>query len=324
LYRYNLKNIRLNSLVKEVSVAGFKVIPSLSESTFAKQAKVQKDRYEIDFKGITLDHVNLDRLLEKKVVGQNLTVNNSNIKIYRDISYPLAKVNKVGNYPSQVLMKSDIPINIQHTSFNNTYLEYKEKNPVSGKAGTINFDKGKITINNMSNIPAAIKLNNLMTVNYTANVLGTLAMNTTFKFFLNAGDGKFTAKGSLGRCDAKALNQISMPMAMVRIDTGTIDEANFDFSGNDYGARGEFVMKYKDFKITMFKKGEENKVPKKRGFLSILANTLIKNENPHDGKLRSFTVEYDRDPSKSFFNLVWKSVFTGMRGTFGMPTGKIK
>ena len=48
-----------------------------------------------------------------------------------------------------------------------------------------------------------------------------------------------------------------MPMAMIKIDTGTIDGANFNFTGNDNGAKGEFVMKYKDFKITMFKKGKK-------------------------------------------------------------------
>ena len=83
-------------------------------------------------------------------------------------------------------------------------------------------------------------------------------------------------------------------------------------------------MRYKDFKISMFKKTQENTATKKRRFLSAIANTLIKNDNPQNGTLRSFSVEYDRDPSKSFFNLVWKSVFTGMKGTFGMPTEKIK
>lgn len=324
LYNYDLQNIRINSLLKQISIAAFKVNPALSETVFAKNAKVQRDRYEVGLSGISLNNINLDRLLEKELVGDNLTINKSSIKIYRDISYPLAKVNKVGNYPSQVLIKSDIPINIKQMAFNNTYLEYKEKNAMTDKTGIINFEEGKININNITNMPAAIKLNNTMMVNYKANVLGTLPMNTTFKFFLNATDGKFGASGTLGSCDAKVLNQISMPMAMIRIDTGTIKSADFNFTGNDYGARGEFVMKYKDFKISMFKKDEEDKILKKRGLLSAIANTLIKNENPHDGKLRSFTVEYDRDPSKSFFNLVWKAIFTGMKGTLGMPTGKIK
>ncbi len=324
LYHYNLQSIRINSLAKQINIASLKVVPSLSEEAFAKKARVQKDRYEVGLTGININNINLDRLLEKQLVANNLIVNNSNIKIYRDISYPLEEVNKVGNYPSQMLLKSDIPVNISKVSFNNTYLEYKEKNPLSNKSGTINFENGKIAVNNMTNIPSDIKLNNIMTANYQANVLGKLAMNTTFKFFLTASDGKFTANGSLGSCDAKALNQISMPMALIRVDTGTIDGANFNLIGNDNVAKGEFVMKYKDFKITMFKKGEENVAPKKRGLLSALANTIIKDENPHKGKLRTFSVEYDRERSKSFFNLVWKAVFTGIKGTFGMPTAKIK
>lgn len=324
LYRYDLQNIGINSLVKQISIGGFKATPTLSEQAFAQRSKVQKDRYEISLSAITLNNINLDRLLEKELVADNLTVNGTSVKIYRDLSYPLDKADKTGNYPSQMLMKSKIPVNIKQVSFNNTYLEYREKNPVSGKAGTINFDEGKVTVNNLTNIPGDIKLNNIMTANYQANVLGSLAMNTTFKFFLNANDGKFSVDGLLGSCDAKTLNQVSMPMAMIKIDTGTINGAKFNFSGNDDGAKGDFVMRYKDFKITMFKKGEENKVLKKRGLLSMLANTFIKNENPHNGKLRSYTVEYDRERSKSFFNLVWKTVFTGMKGTLGMPTGKIR
>jgi hypothetical protein len=176
----------------------------------------------------------------------------------------------------------------------------------------------------MTNIPSAVNLNNLMTLNYQANVLGKLPMNTSFKFYLTAGDGKFAASGSLGSCDAKVLNQVSMPMAMLRFDTGYIQSVKFNFTGNDYGTRGDFVMRYKDFKVGIFKKGEEDKKIKKRGFLSFMANTVIRNENPHEGELRTFTVEYDRDPSKSFFNLVWKAVFTGMKGTLGIPGDRIK
>ena len=80
-------------------------------------------------------------------------------------------------------MKSRLPVNIKQVSFNNTYLEYKEKNALSGKSGTVNFDQGKIVINNLTNIPDDLKSNNVMTANYQANVLGALPMNTTFKFF---------------------------------------------------------------------------------------------------------------------------------------------
>lgn len=319
VYNYTLQNIRFNSLLKQFSMSGFRMIPLLGEAAFAKNAGVQKDRYEISLAGISLNNIDADKLLEKQVAAADLIVNSSNIKIYRDISYPGKAANKVGNYPSQMLMKSDIPIDIKNARFKNTYLEYKEKNGLSDKAGIVKFEQGEITIANVTNIPAAIKSNNVMTTNYRANVLGVLPINTTFKFFLDANDGKFGVSGTLGSCDAKALNQISMPMAMIKIDTGTIEGANFNFTGNDNIIRGEFVMRYKDFKVALFKKGAEDKGDKRRGFLSAVANTLIKNENPHNGKLRTSPVEYNRDRSKSFFNLVWKAVFTGMKGNFGIP-----
>jgi hypothetical protein len=322
LYRYNLQNIHINSLQRQINLGSFKVIPLLDENAFAKKIKTQKDRYEIIFNGLSLSDINLDRILEKELVANNLTVNNGTMKIYRDISYPLEATNKVGRFPSQVLVKSRAPININHVRFKNIYLEYKEKNPRSEKTGTVKFEQGELAIDNVTNIPAAVKQNNIMTINYKANVLSAIQLNTTFKFFLDANDGKFTVSGSLGSCNAKNLNQISMPMAMIRIDSGFIDGANFNLSGNDYAAKGEFVMRYKNFKVALLKK-EENKAVKKRRLLSALANTIIKNDNPQNGVLRTFTVEYDRDTSKSFFNLVWKSVFSGIKGTFGMPTEKV-
>src|SRR5258706_12903323 len=97
-----------------------------------------------------------------------------------------------------------------------------------------------------------------MKANYKTTVLGTLPMNTNFTFYLNANDGKFAVNGTMGSCDAKSLNQVSLPMARIRIDTGYIDDANFNFTGNDNGLRGDFVMRYRDFKVAMVRKGEEN------------------------------------------------------------------
>ncbi len=126
----------------------------MGEAAFAQKARTQKDRYDLSFSGISLNNINLDRILDKQLIADNLTINNSNIKIYRDITYPLGAGNKVGNYPSQMLIKSAIPVSIKKIQLKNTYLEYKEKSPVSGKAGTIPFEQGTINIDNITNIPS--------------------------------------------------------------------------------------------------------------------------------------------------------------------------
>jgi hypothetical protein len=304
-------------------LGSFKVIPVLNEDAFSKKARIQKDRYEVNFSNVNLNNINLDHILEKELVASNLTVDNGSIKIYRDISYPLEPTSKVGKYPAEVLLKSSAPINIKQVLFKNIYLEYKEKNAKSAKPGIVGFQQGEINMDNVTNIPDAIKQNNIMTLNYKANVLGAIQMNTSFKFFLNSSDGKFAVNGTLGSCNARDLNRISIPMAMIRIDTGFINGASFNLTGNDNIAKGDFVMRYKNFKVALLKKGEVNISGKKRKLLSALANSIIKNDNPQNGDLRSYSIEYNRDPSKSFFNLVWKTIFTGMKGTFGMPAEKV-
>ncbi|MEP7168838.1 MAG: alpha/beta hydrolase-fold protein [Bacteroidota bacterium] len=52
---------------------------------------------------------------------------------------------------------------------------------------------------------------------------------------------------------------------------------------------------------------------KKKGFVTFLANTLIKNENTNTANNKQ--VNFTRDTTKSFFNLVWKTVFTGVKNT---------
>jgi len=54
---------------------------------------------------------------------------------------------------------------------------------------------------------------------------------------------------------------------------------------------------------------------KKKGFQSLLANALMKDKNPQNGVVRTDEINYQRDITKSFFNLVWKSVFSAAKKT---------
>lgn len=58
---------------------------------------------------------------------------------------------------------------------------------------------------------------------------------------------------------------------------------------------------------------------KKKGLLSFLANTiLIKDDNVPGEKARKVTVAHERVPQASFFNLMWKTVFKGIREAVGI------
>ena len=52
---------------------------------------------------------------------------------------------------------------------------------------------------------------------------------------------------------------------------------------------------------------------KNKTVTSFVANLIIKDQNPSNGKTRTGKIEFDRVVTKSFFNLVWKSIFDGAK-----------
>ena len=134
-------------------------------------------------------------------------------------------------------------------------------------------------------------------------------------FNLHAPDGKFAVSGNFGNMSGSVLNEITLPMAMMRIDSGYVDDAEFNFTGNDFGTSGDFVMKYHDLRVSLLKKIKGSGEIKKKHIMSLIANSILKDANPLNGNLRTIKLEHSRDPLKSFINLVWKTIFTGAKKT---------
>ncbi len=64
-------------------------------------------------------------------------------------------------------------------------------------------------------------------------------------------------------------------------------------------------MNYDGMKINVLKRDKDTKQIKKRGLISLAANLVVNNNNSGT----SVSAHYDRNIYKSFFNLVWKTMF---------------
>jgi hypothetical protein len=103
---------------------------------------------------------------------------------------------------------------------------------------------------------------------------------------------------------------------MVEIKSCNIDNVTFSMNGNERSASGEVKFLYSDLKVNILKKDEGSHEYKKKGLISLFANVLvIKDSNPGKGETRIGHPHFTRDPQKSFFNLVWKTLFTGLKET---------
>ena len=59
---------------------------------------------------------------------------------------------------------------------------------------------------------------------------------------------------------------------------------------------------------------------KKKGLESFVANLFAKDNNPQNGVLRKNEIDQERDATKSFFYLLWKSVFAAAKKTVAGKT----
>ncbi|MEO5500816.1 MAG: hypothetical protein ABIR31_05175 [Ginsengibacter sp.] len=319
MYSYGMENMFVNSRSKLLRINHAFIKPALGETAFANSYKFQKDRYDLNLNGITLNGIKMEDVVNNKLIAEKLIVNKTVAKISRDINKPLEEKNKVGNYPSQLIQKIDFPIYIRSGLLSNAFIQYREHEKVSDSTGEITFTNTTLKLSNITNMAEQKKINNLFTINYNARALGQIPINGNFKFFLDNNKGAFIADGNISSFDARVLNKVSIPMALIRIQKGNITSINFNFNGNDVQNNGDFVMKYSDLKVDVLKRDEKTKDIKKRGLFSLVANILVKNSNPKNGSLRKTNPSYERNIHKSFFNLVWKTIFNGMKETVGLP-----
>lgn len=318
-YNLEFKDITLNSLQKDLKINSYHRIPFAPEKQFVNKYHFQKDRYDIKFSGIALSGIDMNSLLDKSLEASELNINKINAKIYRDLHKPLEKKSKVGNYVSQLLKKLKQPINISKATINNAFIEYRENEKISDSIGVIDFSNTHIVITNITNIPSLIQKNNELNMSFDTRILETIPLKGNFKFLLDGNDGNFMANGHITEFDALKLNKVSVPMGLIKINSGKINSINFNFTGNNTSAKGEMVMKYEGLKVTVLKRDKDTKEIKKRGLATLAANLIVKNDNPGNNGLRKVTPHNDRDINKSFFNLVWKTLFSGMKETVGIP-----
>jgi hypothetical protein len=316
-YKMNIGAFDINSTKSTLNISSFAVVPQLTEAAFSKSIKYQADLYNINLKNIALSGVEIKTLIAEKKLLADMASLQLTLKVFNDRTVTPNPASKVGKYPHQLLQNVKFPVSIKKVIVKDSYVAYKERGAISEKTGVVFFKNVNGTVNNVTNIKSVIAGNNMMTVNATASFLGVSNIQTNWQLPLNTANGAFTISGTGGSYDATALNPVSEPLGMVAIKKGRFNKLTFNLSGNDLMAKGTSTLLYEDLKLTVLK--PDSPATKKKVLLSFVANFLVINNNPQNGEVRKNDVTQERDITKSFFYLVWKSIFAAAKKT---ATGK--
>ncbi|MEI9807041.1 MAG: hypothetical protein WDO16_03675 [Bacteroidota bacterium] len=318
LYNYEVDSIAFRSAAKTVSIKNLLVIPLLTESAFSRNTAVQIDRLDCAIRHVQFKNADFYGLANEVIKADTLIIGSASFKLYRDRTLPRDTKSKLGTYPHQAIQKLGIELELKTAIIKNTFVEYKEKNPVTNQSGKVQFWNMFANISNITNRKETIAQNNLMVFDVQTRFLNKVPLHTKWTFYLGNPDGRFDIDGNMGKADAKIFNVLAEPMGPARLNEGVVNSLKFNLSGTNYQMSGTVEMLYEDLNVSLLKKDDDSVSFKKKGVASFVANMKIKNANPgKDKEPRIAHVTYKRDMTKSIFNLAWKSLFDGVKESTG-------
>jgi hypothetical protein len=121
---------------------------------------------------------------------------------------------------------------------------------------------------------------------------------------------------------------MTIPFGNLEMKTADLKEAHFRLKGDVTGTTGSLRMIYKDLTVELLMPDKKEHGMKEDKFMTFLANLVgVRKENPsQDGKETIATgITVKRTPEMPFFNMVWKTLFGGMKDIMLKgPAKKIK
>ncbi|HEX2682822.1 MAG TPA: hypothetical protein VHL77_02755, partial [Ferruginibacter sp.] len=312
-YRLHIGAFDINNGNSSMRIQGFTMKPLLSEAAFTRSLRQQDDLYDLEIRNIVLTGINTKLLItEKRLEAETATIQPI-FKVYRDRTLPENTENKVGKYPHQLLLKIKFPFSVKKIMVRDGMVTYRERARESKETGTVFFKNINGTISNVTNIPDIISKNSTMVLDATASFMGLSSLHSVWHLPLNSRNGNFDISGTAGGFDAPSLNPMIEPLGMASIKDGHVNKLSFDLTGTDYVAKGTSTLLYENLKVELLKKDSGD--IKKKNFMSMLTNALIRDKNPSNNVVRTEDINFQRDVTKSFFNLIWKSLYSGIKKT---------
>ncbi|MFN8347963.1 MAG: hypothetical protein U0X91_23360 [Spirosomataceae bacterium] len=305
---FRLDTISFSSEQHRIQVRGIHYMPKYKGRDFTSRAD-GNDRIAFAFEDITVDSVDLTALIfEKKLMAHHAKIQRGTIDVFGDGTYPSVK-SKVGKYPQQLFRKLPFKMKFDTVRVENFLISYAEYNPETENSGGVNFKLVKGDLFNLTNDTLPLAKNPICEARIESLFMGVAPLSTHFTFNIASKRGEFSVEGTLGEIDLREINPVTVSLARTKIESGKVKSFKFVMKGDEYGVRGKGTLIYHDLKTIFLKEDKDGNI-KKRKLVTGLADIMfIQDRNPWPNEpIRTGEIAYTRDPKKSYFATLWRSL----------------
>ena len=315
-YLFKMAELRFSSEDSTIQVKQVLYKPLLPKNQFSRAVGYATDRLDLEFKNIKATQVDVKRfLLKRQLFAKRLDIDAGLIDVDKDLRFPLKSGNKNYDYPHQILMKADTKVGFETVYLKSTRVRYGELNPKTNRRGAVFFDGTHGTITNLTNDSAWVKKEPKCRVNVNTRFMGTGHLNAYFIFNLASRAGDFSCGGTMNKFDMTKVNGVTEALARASVESGNLTKLQFNIDANSVQSSIKMQLQYDDLEVNVLKVDDETGRFQKRGFLSQVVNNVVQNENTPrpDHPARVGEGEVVRAEDESFFNLIWHTIFVGIK-----------
>lgn len=295
-------------------VGNIRLIPRYSMYEFAQKAPGHTDWTSIEAGGLRGTGFGLQQLMTRKFLNiDSLTLDKASISSFKNRK--IEQKPKIKRLFYEAVQEFPLPFAMRRFDLNQVDVEYLElaRNGLS---------PGKITFNNLRGVFSG--MTNRTTSEYASYKLeaeGKLMdqgyIQAVFNFPVDSLNPFFEVNGKMGTLQLTALNPMIEPLAKIKITSGRMEGMTFGIKGNSQKAQVDMTFLYEQLRIRIMK--EKNGQLETSSFLTTLANGLIvKENNPDHRGIRKGEGTAERDPYRSQFNYLWKTLLQGLKQSVGL------
>lgn len=318
LYNYGIKQLKLSTRTSQLNIEGITLGPVNGDTFFNK---TKTDRYTVSIDSLQLN--NFDFLSYHKyrtISATSLFVTNGSFGLFNNPNKVLTNENKIKSFPNVALRDFGTDLRVDTIAVKHINISYTEIGKKSGKTGTIAFNNTSGRFLNVTNNKTVLQKNNISTVKLTTRFMDKGKLSLFFTFNLTDKNAAFSYKGHLGPMSLSAVNEATMPLAMIKVTSGKLNAFKFDIKADSRVSKGRVTLLYNDLKVSLLKPGVVSETLRKKLIESLFANIFIlKHDNPDKaGEIpRSFNVVYKRPVNSPFFKTQWQTLLTGIKPGVG-------
>jgi hypothetical protein len=314
LYTLEINEIAASLQNRSLSMDSIRLRPLFSKEDYAATFEYAQDRFDLEVPRVELVGVSLRALFNNQnLIAQKMLIRNPEVEIYRDNSIGLDPDHRPPTL-QQMLRDAELYIRLDTVVVDKKDLVHPVIAINADKPGVFRLEDVHLELFNVTNDTALIRLNNTITANVSAQLMGASTLQGRYTFEMDHPEDRYTYEGTLEPMDFTAMNPLFENMMFVRIKSGQTGKATFRIESTATASTGQIHFPYSNLKIQLLDKDD----PENPGLLlrvgTRLVNCLIvKTNNPSSfGKFREGHVEEERDMQRAVFHHMGQSLFDGV------------